>query len=142
MNYPSSFFSVLLHVDECNFDIASSNFIRIHLYLIARRLHRSFTRDILVRIRIFIQLLKRHNRFGFQKIYLNSTDTVTGESWRKCVFNRMILLHFVFNALTLLSHEIPTELTLRLSYIVGAKEVFIFSNYEVPLRSFPKNYIL
>ena len=28
-----------------------------------------------------------------------------------------------------------------LTDIVGAKEVFIFLNYEVPLRSFPKKYI-
>ena len=27
-------------------------------------------------------------------------------------------------------------------YIVGAKEVFIFFNYEVPLRKFSKKYIL
>ena len=27
-------------------------------------------------------------------------------------------------------------------YIVGAKEVFILFNYEVPLRKFSKNYIL
>ena len=27
-------------------------------------------------------------------------------------------------------------------YIVGAKEVFMFFNYEVPLRNFSKKYIL
>ena len=80
--------------------------------------------------------------FRFQKVYLESTDTVTEESLRKWVFNRMMLLHIVFITLTLLSHEIPTELALRLSYIIGAEEVLIFVNYELPLRSFPNKYIL
>ena len=53
-----------------------------------------------------------------------------------------MLLHLVFIALTLLSHEISTELALRLSYITEAKEIIIFLNYEVPLRSFAKKYIL
>ena len=80
--------------------------------------------------------------FRSQRIYLESTYTVTAKFWIKCVFNRMMLLCFVFITLTLLSHETPTELAPRLSYIVGAKEIFIFFNYEVPLRKFSKKYIL
>ena len=82
------------------------------------------------------------NEKNYFSIYLEFTDIVTGKSPRKCVFNPMILLYFVFNTLTLLSHETPTVLTPRLSYIVGAKEVFIFLNYEVPLRKFRNKYIL
>ena len=37
-----------------------------------------------------------------------------------------MLLHFIFVTLTLLSYE-----ALRLFYIVRAKEIFIFLNYEV-----------
>ena len=82
------------------------------------------------------------NEKNYFSIYLGFTDIVTGKSPRKCVFNRMMLLCFVCITLTLLSHEKPTELAPRLSYIVGAKEVFIFFNYEVPLRKFSKKYIL
>ena len=59
----------------------------------------------------------------------NLTDDlhiVTGKSPRKYVFNRKMLLYFVFITLTLLSHETPIELAPRLSCIVGTKEVFIF----------------
>ena len=45
----------------------------------------------------------------------------------KIVFNRMMLSHFVFIMLILLSHEIPTELmALRLSYTIGAEKLFTF----------------
>ena len=62
--------------------------------------------------------------FQSRKIYLKSTDTVTEESSRKCVTNRMMLWHFVFITLPLSSHEILIELALRLSYIIGAEKVF------------------
>ena len=75
-----------------------------------------------------------------QKIYLESTDTVTEESSRKCVFNRMMLLHFfyyanIINKSRYHNNQIPTELALRLSNItfIGAEEVFICFNYEVGL---------
>ena len=36
--------------------------------------------------------------FQFQKNYFESTDTVTEESSRKCIFNRMTLLIFFYYA--------------------------------------------
>ena len=68
------------------------------------------------------------------KIYLESTGTVIREFSRKWVFNRTMPLHFIFIMLALLTHEIPADFALRLSYIVGAKVILIFLNYEVLLR--------
>ena len=61
---------------------------------------------------------------------------VSCHSFEIKVFGKMNIVQTKYEA------WLKLKLKFRIPYIVGAKEVWIFFNYEVPLQKFLKKYLL